>query len=110
MNTRTDTLSDTLAIERDRCGLLVRDFTRIGSAGAFGAALVREAVGLADAAVRTGEADSMQRALAALQRYTELSATTESAQAAIGSVPRVPRAPAPRPTLCAPAQRYLQAA
>jgi hypothetical protein len=104
------TLSDTLAIERDRCSLLARDFNQIGSAGAFGAALLREAVGLADAAVRTGETDSMHRALVALQRYTELSPNADTAQAAVGMVPRSPRTPAPRPALCAPAQRYLQAA
>lgn len=101
------TLSDALAIERDRCGLLMRDFSQIGSAGAFGAALVGQALGQADAAVRAGETESMQRALAALQRYTDL---RQAAEAAIGATPRPALALPPRQTLCAPAQRYLQAA
>lgn len=100
------TLSDTLAIERDRCSLLVQDFTRIGSAGAFGAALVREAVGQADAAMRSREAATMARALAQLQRWGDL--RPEAATLA-GAAGRPMRAVAPT-LLCAPAQRYLQAA
>ena len=100
------TLSDTLAIERDRCSLLVQDFNRIGSAGAFGAALVREAVGHADAAMRSREAATMQRALAELQRWGDL---RPAAASLAGAAPAPVRAIVPT-RLCAPAQRFLQAA
>jgi hypothetical protein len=103
------TLSDCLTIERDRCRLLVQDFSQIGTAGAFGAALVREAVAQADAAARKGEAECMQRALRELQRYTDLrpahAASTGTATAGAASL-QLP----PRQLLCAPAQRFLQAA
>jgi hypothetical protein len=66
------TLPDSIAAERDACHRLAREFDRLGSAGAFGAALIHDAVGRADAAVRGGGIERMHQALDELRRVASL--------------------------------------
>ena len=53
------TLPETIAAERDECCRLAMEFDRLGSAGAFAAALIQDSIARADAAVRRGEHGAM---------------------------------------------------
>lgn len=55
--------------EQARCRELVRRYTAIGSAGAFGAALIEQSLKRADRAVIDGDEDDIVRALAELRGY-----------------------------------------
>lgn len=66
------TLPESIAVERDECRRLARDFDLLGSAGAFGAALINDAVGRAEAAVRRGQMEDMHHALDELRRVAAL--------------------------------------
>jgi hypothetical protein len=66
------TLPDAIAAERATCHRLASEFDLLGSAGAFGAALIHDAVGRAEAALRGGELDRMHQALDELRRVATL--------------------------------------
>jgi hypothetical protein len=66
MNTQ---LLHALPTEQARCRELVRKYVAIGSAGAFGAALIEQSLKRADRAVIDGDESDIQRALAELRRY-----------------------------------------
>ena len=66
------TLPEFIAVERDQCRRLAQDFDALGSTGAFGAALIHDAVGRAEAAIRHGEPQAMHSALDELRRVATL--------------------------------------
>ena len=66
MNTQ---LLHALPAEQARCRELVRKYVAIGSAGAFGAALIEDSLRRADRAVIEGNEDDVRRALADLRRF-----------------------------------------
>lgn len=66
------TLPESIAAERDHCRRLAYDFDRLGSTGAFGAALIHAAVSRADSALGRGDAASMYGALEELRRIASL--------------------------------------
>ena len=66
MNTQ---LLHSLPAEQARCRELVRKYIAIGSAGAFGAALIEHSLRRADRAVIDGDESDIRRALDELQRY-----------------------------------------
>jgi len=55
--------------EQARCRELVRKYVQIGSAGAFGAALIEASLKRADRAVIDGDESDIRRALDELQGY-----------------------------------------
>lgn len=57
------TLPESIAVERDGCQRLVCEFGRLGSLGAFGAALIQDAMVRADRALKGGSPEAMQLAL-----------------------------------------------
>lgn len=57
------TLPEFIAVERDHCVRLASEFARLGSTGAFGAALIEDVLLRAERAVIGGQPDAMQRAL-----------------------------------------------
>jgi Fe-S-cluster formation regulator IscX/YfhJ len=83
------TLSETLADERDRCRRLMNDYGRIGTAGAFAAALVQQAITKADYATRTGQFTTMRQALMELQRFDDLPPSQQAPAAFSPMVRRV---------------------
>jgi hypothetical protein len=66
MNTQ---LLHALPTEQARCRELVRKYVAIGSAGAFGAALIEASLKRADRAVIEGDERDIERALDELQGY-----------------------------------------
>ena len=66
------TLPEFIAVERDECRRLARDFDLLGSTGAFGAALINDAVGRAEVAIKRGEPQAMHSALDELRRVATL--------------------------------------
>jgi hypothetical protein len=66
------TLPESIAAERDHCRRLAYDFDRLGSTGAFGAALIHAAMGRADSALGCGDAAAMHDALEELRRIASL--------------------------------------
>jgi hypothetical protein len=66
MNTH---LLHALPTEQARCRELVRKYVAIGSAGAFGAALIEASLKRADRAVIEGDENDIRRALDELQAY-----------------------------------------
>jgi Fe-S-cluster formation regulator IscX/YfhJ len=75
------TLSETLADERERCRRLMNEYSRIGNAGAFAAALVEQAINKAEYAARTGQFTTMRQALMDLQRFDDLPPSQQAASA-----------------------------
>jgi Fe-S-cluster formation regulator IscX/YfhJ len=73
------TLSETLADERERCRRLMNEYSRIGNAGAFAAALVEQAITKAEYAARTGQFTTMRQALMDLQRFDDLPPSQQAA-------------------------------
>lgn len=57
------TLPESIAVERDACQRLVCEFGRLGSLGAFGAALIQDTMVRADRALKGGNPQAMQTAL-----------------------------------------------
>jgi Fe-S-cluster formation regulator IscX/YfhJ len=75
------TLSETLAEERERCRRLMNEYSRIGNAGAFAAALVEQAIAKSEYAARTGQFTTMRQALMDLQRFDDLPPSQQAATA-----------------------------
>lgn len=57
------TLPESIAVEREHCKRLVGDINRLGSVGAFGAALIEDVLRRTERAVFGGSPEAMQRAL-----------------------------------------------
>jgi Fe-S-cluster formation regulator IscX/YfhJ len=76
------TLSETLADERERCRRLMNQYSRLGNAGAFAAALVEQAITKAEYASRTGQFTTMRQALMDLQRFDDLPPSQQATMAA----------------------------
>jgi hypothetical protein len=66
------TLPESIAAERDHCRRLACDFDRLGSTGAFGAALIHAALSRAETALGRGDAGAMHSALEELRRIASL--------------------------------------
>lgn len=62
-------LLHSLPAEQARCRELVRKYVAIGSAGAFGAALIEHSLRRADRAVIDGDENDIRRVLSELRRY-----------------------------------------
>lgn len=80
------TLSEELRADLARCRKLVHDYIAIGSVGAFGTALIEEAIRRAEAALKTGNVFAMRRALQDLQRHQGVAAPTAARSHSIKSV------------------------
>ena len=91
------TLAETLADERDRCRRLMQEYTRIGSAGAFAAALVQQAIRKAEYAADTGHFTTMRQALLELRRFDDLPVAQQPAAVRVTPAARRPGDPG-----CAP--------
>jgi hypothetical protein len=70
------TLSEELRNDMARCRKLVHDYIALGSVGAFGTALIEEAIRRAEAALKTGNVFAMRRALQDLQRHQGVASPT----------------------------------
>jgi Fe-S-cluster formation regulator IscX/YfhJ len=60
----------------------MNEYSRIGNAGAFAAALVEQAIAKAEYAARTGQFTTMRQALMDLQRFDDLPPSQQAATAA----------------------------
>lgn len=61
------TLADGLLAEQQRCRVLLEVYAGIGPAGAFGAAMIRQDLADAEAAIMSGDVVAMLRAYEALR-------------------------------------------
>lgn len=67
MTEQTETLADALPKEQQRARELLRQYQEIGPAGAFGAAMITQALARADAASASGDVVAMVRSLEELR-------------------------------------------